>query len=124
MIQVVFKNLARSDIVKNVVEDRVRHLEEKFPELHSEKLLVTLSMENSPYQRGPDHYTVRLITRAKKFKDTVLERSAPNLYIALADVIDRALEVLHRKAEKRRERRRWQLRHGRLFARSVFASTA
>ncbi len=58
MNQVIFKNLDKSEMAREAVMDKVEALEEKFPDLCKSKILVTLEMENSPHQAGPDLFSV------------------------------------------------------------------
>lgn len=106
MIQVRFKNLEKSELARQAAVDRVSVITEKFPDLLEHKISVTLGMENSPLQAGPDVFTVKLFISGKRYKSLVLEKAAPNLYMALSDVEEHALERLNRFGDKTRVRQR------------------
>ena len=53
MLTVVFKNLDKSDLVKDAVVTRLQETIDRFPDLARHKMTVTLSMENSPQQAEP-----------------------------------------------------------------------
>ena len=50
MIKVVFKDLEKSDLAREAVEERFQEVMERFPALSESRIVVTLSMENSPRQ--------------------------------------------------------------------------
>jgi len=102
MINVVFKNLEKSELAKDAVFERIVPLFEKFPELKKEMIIFTLSMDNSPIQAGPDLFKVKMQLKAGRYKGVVLEKSALNLYSALAELIDTVHERLKRSDEKKR----------------------
>ncbi|MDZ4660214.1 MAG: HPF/RaiA family ribosome-associated protein [Pseudomonadota bacterium] len=102
MFTVVFKNLDKSDLTKEAVITRLQETIDRFPDLVGHKITVTLSMENSPQQAGPDHFTVKVHVRGKKYRDVLIEKSAMNLYLALADVNEHLLERLNRMGDRTR----------------------
>jgi len=106
MIKVVFKNLEKSDLAKEAVEERLREVLERFPSLSESHIVVTLSMQNSPRQGGPDLFAVK--TRIEKgiYDGVILEKSAPSLYVALADICEHLLERLNRFSDKKRVKSR------------------
>ena len=110
MLRIVFKNMDTSELAKDITSQRMATLEDKFPELVHHAMRVTLSMENSPLQPGPDLFTVKLWINGRSFRSVVIEKSASSLYVALADVVDHALERLNRYGDKTRVRRRKQSR--------------
>lgn len=106
MITVIFKNLDKSELAREAAVERVESLIAKFPDLNSSKLRVTLEMHNSPLQPGPDHFTVKLLATSGRYKGVQLEKSATNLYVALADVVDHMLEKLNRAGDRKRVKER------------------
>ena len=102
MITVVFKNLDKSNLTKEAVITRLQEGIERFPDLEGHRITVTLSMENSPQQAGPDHFTVKVYVRGKKYRDVLIEKSAMNMYLALADVNEHLLERLNRMGDRTR----------------------
>lgn len=110
MIHIKFKNLAKSELASEIVSERLQPTIERFPELKMHVIQITLSMDNSPRQAGPDFFKVHLRILGLKYGGVFLEKSAPSLYLALAWVIDGAHERLTRRAQKRRTKRLMQLR--------------
>lgn len=60
MIQVKFKNMDKSEIVREAVQARIEALVEKFVDLRESRIHATLEIENSPIQAGPDLSKVKL----------------------------------------------------------------
>ncbi|NBV51657.1 hypothetical protein EBR78_10635 [bacterium] len=106
MIQITFKNLERSELAQEAVQDRLHEALERFPDLSQAKLLVTLAMENSPRQTGPDLFRVKLRVSGGKYHGVILEKEASSLYAALADVNEHLLERLNRFGDKFRVKAR------------------
>lgn len=106
MIKINFKNLEKSEMAKEVVYDRITPLLDKFPELKMDTISFTLSMDNSPIQAGPDLFKVKIQINSGQYKGVRLERSAKNLYLALASIIEKIHERLKRHDEKLRQRQR------------------
>jgi len=102
MIQIKFKNLERSQLAVEIVNERFESLVEKFPKLNSSKITITLEMENSPLQAGPDHFQVKVHISNGVYSGITLAKSHSNLYLALADLVDHMLEVLNRFTDKKR----------------------
>jgi ribosome-associated translation inhibitor RaiA len=106
MIKVIFKDLSPSEAAKDAVNDRISSIVERFPDLEGHKISVTLSMENSPIQAGPDVFTVKLFINGKRYQSVMIQKSASTLYSALAEVIEHSLERLNRYGDKKRVKRR------------------
>lgn len=107
-MRILFKNLEKSEFAHEAVEERLGDLVEKFPRLAHHRITVTLSMENSPKQPGLDAFTVRVLIVGREFSGITLAKTAPTLYLALADVRERMLEILNRAGDRKRviQRRR------------------
>lgn len=129
-VQVVFQNLKRSEFIKSFVTDRVLSVLEKFPQNRRGKVVVYVSMENSPRQAGPDVFGVKVMLRNSIIKTFVMSKKAESLFQATAEVVDGLLETLHRQSErilsKRRNREReWkQVTHAPTGIRSEFSDFA
>ena len=116
MIQVKFKNLDKSELAKEAALERVESLIEKFEDLKTSRIVVTLEMENSPTQAGPDLFNVKLHISRGRFSGTTVTKSDSNLYKALADISDHMLEVLNRYGDKERVKKRNRARQLKLAA--------
>ncbi len=101
-MRIVFRNLDKSEIAKEAVEERLGDMVDKFPKLKDHKITVTLFMENSPHQPGPDSFGVKVLIQGQSFKTISLSKTSPSLYRALADVREHLLEVLNRTGDKNR----------------------
>lgn len=106
MIQIKFKNLERSEIARDIVLERTLPFIEKFEDLKSSKISITLEMHNSPAQPGPDYFSVKIYIANGRYKGISVQKSNTTLYKALADVIDHLLEKLNRAGDKQRVRAR------------------
>lgn len=116
MIQIKFKNLEKSEIAKEAVTERIELLVDKFPDLNESKIQVTLEMENSPTQPGPDFFKVKVHVLRGRYGGITCEKSNANLYVALADVVDHMLESFNRFGDKVRVKER---RNARQIAKKV-----
>ncbi len=110
MIHFVFKNMDRSDFAKTAILDRLQRMVEKFPELRGQKMQVTLELLNSPIHAGPDRFLIRLNVISGRYRGIRLQKSASNLYQAVADLIDHLLERLNRFGDRHRVKSRAQAR--------------
>lgn len=111
MIQVKFKNLDKSELAREAVIERVEALVTKFQDLKESQITVTLEMENSPLQAGPDLFKVKLHIAHGRFDRTTLTKEDPNLYKALAMVADHIHEKLNRAGDKERVKNRMKARY-------------
>ncbi len=100
MILIKFKNLEKSEMAKEAVSEKIEALVEKFPDLAKCKIQVTLEMENSPMQAGPDFFKVKLLISSGKYSGITIEKAHSNLYVSLAEVSDHILENLNRVGDK------------------------
>ncbi len=110
MIEVRFKNMTKSEMISNVVLERVGYMIEKFPDLNLSKILVTIEMQNSPVQAGPDLFKVKLVVSRGRYGGIVVDKEDPLLYVAFAKVLDKMLERLNRFGDKVRVKRISQAR--------------
>ena len=110
MIQVKFKNLKKSDLIRNTVTERIEPLIEKFPDLTNCNLIITLEMENSPTKSGPDLFKVKFHIASGRYDGITVEKAQASLYVALAEVMDHMLETLNRHGDKLRVKERRQAR--------------
>jgi ribosome-associated translation inhibitor RaiA len=102
MISINFKNLDKSELIKDVVHESLSPLIEKFPQLRNSKITVTLEMENSPFQAGPDLFKVKLHVANGRFKGVTITKADSNIYRALAEIVDHLLEKFNRTGDKER----------------------
>ena len=105
-----FKNLEKSEIAREAVRSRMDPLIEKFEDLKGCRILVTLEMENSPLQAGPDHFKVKVHIANGRYRDITVEKEETNLYVALAEVAEHMLEVLNRFGDRNRVKGRKKAR--------------
>lgn len=110
MIHLKFKNLEKSELAREVVEERIEALVEKFPDLNESKVQVTLEMENSPTQAGPDLFRVKLHIVRGRYDGITYDKADANLYVALAGVVDHMLEKLNRFGDRLRVKERTKAR--------------
>lgn len=110
MIEVKFKNLEKSEMTRAAVKERLEALIEKFPDLQDSRLRVTLEMENSPFQAGPDLFKVKVYIAGARYDGIIVEKADSNLYVALADVLDHMLEILNRYGDRARVKARKRAR--------------
>ncbi len=110
MTIVKFKNFDRSEFVLSAVHSKLETLIEKFPDLSRSQLQVILTMDNSPLQPGADQFRVRILISGGRYAGITIEKSHPNLFVALADLADHLLEKLNRCGDKTRVRARSKAR--------------
>lgn len=110
MIRVVFKNLEKSELAREAVIQRIESVVEKFPHLKHSQIRVTLEMENSPVHAGPDSFSVRVLISGGEFSRLRLEKSAPNLYAALAEIVEGLLQKFNQLGDRSRVRQRSKAR--------------
>ncbi len=113
MVKVIFKNLAKSEMIRNIVTDKIQKTIGKFSNVEHLSSTVIVGREHSPEHTGVEWFSVKFLIHGKGIKPIVLEKRAEDLYLALAMVSDRAFELMHRSIEKERlthrhERRRWK----------------
>lgn len=110
MLQIKFRKMDKSEIAREAVEERLTGLIEKFPCLKESRLTVTLEMENSQFQAGPDLFKVRIHVSRGRYDGIMLEKANSNMYVALADLADHMLEALNRFGDRERVKGRTQSR--------------
>lgn len=110
MIQIIFKNLEKSEMAKEAALERIDAMIDKFPVLNESQIKVTLEMQNSPIQAGPDLFTVKLQVGGGKYGGVRIVKSASNLYVALAEVVEVLLENLNTYGDKKRVKERSKAR--------------
>lgn len=91
MIKVTFKNLEKSELARDVAIERLEVLLDKFPDLRQSRIVVTLEMQNSPAQAGPDLFVVKFQVSGGRYSG-VFVKASTSLYVALADIVDHMLE--------------------------------
>jgi ribosome-associated translation inhibitor RaiA len=113
MIRIHFKSMDPSPFVEAVVLERLEHLKGKFPGLQRAKIKINLAMENSPIHPGPDLFTARIQILHGRYSGILVCKSAPNLYAAIADLMDHMLERLNRHGDRKRVKERTMTRRNR-----------
>lgn len=113
MIQVRFKNLKESKMVKELAEMRISDALERFPGARVRIAVITFEMDNSPSQPGVDSFKARLEIIGGRYHGVILEKSSEDLYKALYYVCDGLLERLNRYSDRIRTK---SLREQRRFA--------
>lgn len=103
MNRIVFKNIPSKSWIRNVVEDRINHLEGKYPELTRHQCSVTLECRNSSAQAGPDEYAVTLHLSGPRHKKIRLTKCSENLLKSLATAVERMDELIGKSREYRRK---------------------
>jgi ribosome-associated translation inhibitor RaiA len=106
MIQIIFKNLEKSELAREAVTERMEAMVHKFPFLKESRISVTLEMENSPVQAGPDLFKVKLQVYGGRYHGIRIVKSSTNLYMALAGVVEVMLENLNTRNDKLRVKER------------------
>lgn len=102
IVRVIFKNMERSELAVQIVEERLQQVFEKFPRLHQSDITATLSTENSPSQAGPDMFNVRVRVEAGREGRIILHKTAHSLYAALALVCERLQDRLNELGDRSR----------------------
>ncbi len=110
MINVRFKNLESSELARGAAVERIESIVEKFEHLRESHIHVTLEMENSPAQAGPDLFKVMVQVNGGRYQGVRIVKAAASLYVALAEVIDHMLEALNRFSDKARVKARTKAR--------------
>ena len=102
MINVTFKNLDSSELAREATMERIEAIVDKFEHLRESRIQVTLEMENSPTQAGPDLFKVKVHVNGGRYEGVRIVKSAASLYVALAEVVDHMLETLNRFSDRAR----------------------
>jgi ribosome-associated translation inhibitor RaiA len=110
MIQIIFKNLEKSELAREAATERIETMIHKFPILKESRISVTLEMENSPLQAGPDLFKVKVQVSGGRYRGIRIVKSSSNLYVALAGVVELMLENLNTHGDKLRVKERSKAR--------------
>lgn len=106
MLRIKFKNLDPSEMAREAAIERINTLIDKFSDLATAKIDITLEMQNSPIQAGPDAFVVKILIHTGRYKGISVSKTNSNLYIALAELVDNLLEKLNRFGDKTRIKQR------------------
>ena len=101
MLKIVFKNLESSSLIRWNVQRKMNNVLAKFPSLFEHRTTLTIEMQNSPKQAGPDLFTVSSMINGKLFKNLKIKRSAGNLYVAVAKLVDGLNQLLGEENDRR-----------------------
>jgi ribosome-associated translation inhibitor RaiA len=110
MVKITFNNLEKSELAREAVEEKLQEVIERFPDLAQAQVYINLAMDNSPRQKGPDLFRVKARIQRGKYDGVILEKEAPSLYTALADLSAHLLARLNRNGDKARVKARNQAR--------------
>lgn len=102
-IDIVFKNMERSELAREAVSERLGAVFSKFPFLEKKRVTTTVEMENSPEQAGPDLFSVTVQIHGLNARPFILRKSASSLYVALAGLSEQLLEKLMRTRHRTRD---------------------
>ncbi len=100
MLKIVFKNMETSQLAKDIVHEKISPILNKFPSLEGHRIILTLEMENSPRQAGPDLFTVSSMVRGKTYKMLKIKKSSSNFYHATAELADGLNELLSQESSR------------------------
>jgi ribosomal subunit interface protein len=100
MFKIIFKNMDSSELVKDIVSEKIQPIIEKYPALVGHQIVLTLEMENSPNQAGPDLFTVTSMVKGKTYKNLKIKRSSSNFYVAIGELADRFNEQLSKEINR------------------------
>ncbi len=106
MLKIVFKNLEPSELARSIVIEHMGPVLEKFALLKDHQVTLTLEMENSPTQSGPDLFTVSSMVTGKTFKNLRMKKSSGNFYTATAELVDGFKELLSSEVDRLSSRKR------------------
>lgn len=106
----VFRNFESSDIARAVVTERMEGVFARFEDFRKEQVLMTLTMDNSPQQAGPDRFEISLHCQSGRYRGLRLTRRASHLYAAVAELVDRLPDILNRHGDKKRVSRLHRVR--------------
>lgn len=110
MLNIKYKKLNRSEFINEAVISRFTPITEKFPDLNKSSLMITIEMENSPLQPGPDLFKVKLQVKGGRYDRIIIEKENQNVYLAIADLSEHMLEILNRFGDKVRVKSRRKAR--------------
>lgn len=108
-MKIVFKNLESSELARQIVQDRIGPIISKFRSLIGHNVTVTLEMENSPLQPGPDLFTVSILINGSTHKFLKMEKADGNLYHAVAMVADGIFELLSKANDRIKTQKKSQI---------------
>jgi len=74
--------------MNKVILERIKPVLQKFSLLQSHQMKITLEIENSPKQAGPDVYSVCTLIHGKKYKNFLIKKKSNDFYRALAEIVD------------------------------------
>jgi ribosome-associated translation inhibitor RaiA len=97
-------------MIESATRQRLEALVDKFPDLSASKIRITLEMEISPFQSGPDFFKIKLHIARGRYDGIIVEKSDASIYVALADLVDHMLEKLNRFGDRQRVQQRSKAR--------------
>ncbi len=100
IVKIVFKNMESSQFVKGFIHERINPILDKFSSLQGHRITLTIEMENSPRQAGPDLFTVSSMVSGKIYKGLKVKRSSANFYLATAELAESLNQILGRESDR------------------------
>lgn len=86
MIEIVFNNLERSELVTELVTDRALSAVARHPGLEHSNLVITIGRQCISDPSRPDLFTVELLIQKGLFDGIVLKAESSNFFEALDEV--------------------------------------
>jgi ribosome-associated translation inhibitor RaiA len=99
-MKIVFKNMKSSLNAQEIIKEKLEAVFEKFPTLSEHKVTLTVEMENSPRQAGPDQFTISTMVTGKVFKNLRIKKSSKNFYLTVTEVVNGFNKLLNRETER------------------------
>ena len=103
-MEIQFVRLKKSSAVIEAIEDRMTPIFEKANIDYQRKVKITVAMENSPVQAGPDLFRVRMRIKTGIFRNLIVEKADMNFYKALSSLAESVSTTLQRNKGKRATR--------------------
>ncbi len=100
MFRIVFKNMESSQLAKDFLQQKITLIIDKFPLLQGHRITITVEMENSPQQAGPDLFTLSSFVSGKNFRGLKIKKSSENFYHAAAELFDGLNELLGQESHR------------------------
>ncbi len=104
MVRIVYKDLAPSELLSDFIQARLSPVIEKFPELETHSIHVTIGAENTIRHPGPDVFSVKVRIQGKRFQSLIIEKKATTVHVATAEICDRLVDLLNRHTDRARVR--------------------
>ena len=98
MVEVLFRNVERSELARQLAEDRISEIVRAFPDAPTRAVSITLGMVRSSQVSRPDLFAVHVQWNGA-FGTIAAQAQAPSLYVAL-ELLQRSLRRKLKKASE------------------------